>query len=252
MSMREFVRKTVPQFMTRSPQCLDEEILEPEIDNDAATIVRGDGVKIASGKEVAEADFEDSEVTEASDTDEDKVRRFPSWRRATSWSINMDEDDSSDSDESDTEEQAVTVQSVPPTPNQAKSRSRADTMPPLNGFRRIQSALSHIVADANPSPYPSPHRQTLHRRATSQIPSQVPTPRLPLSRMSSGYDVRNRPGSIQIPPQSAQFVPSVPPSPSIRRRSLNSSHPDLTHLVQSWTNSGPANNTVVFPTSGEA
>ena len=88
-------------------------------------------------------------------------------------------------------------------------------------LRRIKSALSVVL----------PVRARNHRRTPSyQSLHNEPNPtkqRLSISSLAS--------------------ITSVPPSPSIRRSST--SHPNITSLVQQWTSSGPANQTLTFKPS---
>lgn len=250
MSMREFVH-VLPQL--RSPQTLDstaEKVLEIEIDNEAATLVRGDGVEVVTGKEEVEQELqEEGEATETSDSDEEgreeTQTEFPSWRPTKSWSIlggdEDDEEEDGDEDEDEDEER-------PPTPRGAttptKSRHRADTAPSIPGFRRIRSAISLIIPDATPTP-PIPHVRH-HKRTQSY---HHDSGRITGAGMSNQFARATRPTHINLPPpqplRRMSSMHSLPPSPSIRRSS-NASHPDISYLVQNWTDSGPANQTLMY------
>ncbi|KAF5368407.1 hypothetical protein D9758_002167 [Tetrapyrgos nigripes] len=112
----------------------------------------------------------------------------------------------SDSSSSDSEDEE---ESSPP----AFNRRRSGTLPSsLSGFRKIPSATSIRVPDTPP---PRP----LHKRTSSFVG-------VPSSHRSN-------------------FVHSIPPSPSIRRSRANS-YADLQQLVQSFSDTGPANETIIY------
>jgi hypothetical protein len=203
MSMREFVRTILPQIQTKSPKMLGpqaEEVLEHEIDNASATVVRGDGVET----EIVKEELAEEERTE-SEPEEDTAatqKTYPSWGRSRSLllvSPPTSDDDSDDSDEAQ-----------PPSPVEAS--------PPTSTLRRIQSAVSVIIPESITRPTLKRHRSQHYHLHSSQI---------------------------HIPALSSFTTMSPPPSPSIRRSS-NASHPDISRLVENWTHSGPANETLIF------
>lgn len=244
MSMRSFVQKELPQLEGHSPHMLApdaQKVLVEEIDNESVSIVRGDGVEVTSGKHEVEVELEENSRT---DSDEDSPRSSaeePSWGRSASWSLSGDSDESTDGpDDSSDEETEI---EVPSTHTHTVKRHRSATLPSQpQGFRRIRSAISLIMPDPLP-PAPSSQRHR-HRRTRSQQHSPI------LSRRSSFFDLsksisRDGPGPITLPPvPHISVMRSVPPSPSIRRSAP--SHPDISSLVQTYSSSGPANETVFF------
>lgn len=227
LSMREFVRNILPQIQERSPQMLDiqaEKILEDEIDNESASVVRGDGVEVATGKEEVEEEFREELPTSDSDEESHQSNQLPSWGHSQEWSASDAEDESSD-DSDDTEQ--TTASSGYRTPT--VTRARSATLP---GFRRIRSAMSLIISD----PPTTPHR--CHHR----------TPSLHLVNDVLGSRPRLDPIHIASrTPTSAHT--SVPPSPSLRRSSNAGSYPDISVLLRNYTDSGPANHTLMYPPS---
>jgi len=231
MSSRDFVRNILPQIQSRSPQLLNhtaEAVLEHEIDNENATVVRGDGVETASGMQEVKEELGEEERTESESDDDSRaaLRAYPSWGRAQIWSPSPPTSD----DEDDEDEEPSASETPIPTPT--LSRPRADTLPSMSGLRRIQSAISVIIPDPI-SPTPRHHQRTQSHR-----------PRRPDPRRSPGLEFRRPANHIRLPTFSISSINSPPPSPSIRRS--NASHPDITSLVENWTHSGPANQTLMY------
>jgi hypothetical protein len=109
---------------------------------------------------------------------------------------------------------------------EGETKTAPDAEPGTPNLRRIQSAF--VVFPSEPST-PPPARN--HNR-TPSAQSVRPT----YHRESSSHP------SISSLNMSKYTTPA--PSPSIRRK--NASHPDITSLVEQWTNSGPANQTMMY------
>ncbi|KAJ7597390.1 Alpha/Beta hydrolase protein [Mycena floridula] len=256
MSMRDFVHNILPQLQSRVPQMLDvdaEKVLENEIDNESACVVRGDGTEVVSGKEEVKGELQGLTSIETSDSDEDEPK--PSWGHS-SWSLNLtvDDDDSLSSSSSDDEPEEK--ENVP----SGRQRYHPEAAVPARagGFRRIRSAISLIMTD----PLPTPGASRRHRRTlSSQLQSPVHTHTFPYVETPVASPVPPtisqtkplpRPSTIDLPPNQFRNIQcSLPPSPSVRRSSnaAHSNHPDISNLVFNWTNSGPANQTLVFSPS---
>ena len=228
--MRDFIRRTLPQIQRCTPQGLDQgavKDLEREIDNDNLTIVRGDGVETGSGMNEVKENVEPITTESSSDTDEDPERRrnaFASWGRRSEWHIPTTTDDENDDNDEDEGEDNSPTQKSKSSPT-SPQRRRAGTMPSISSFNRIRSAVTMIMQDPPPPYSPTTPTNLSHRRGG---PSKIslPSPSEPSMNMSS--------------------MRSIPPSPSIRRSSRAASHQDINNLVEEWTNSGPANRTVVY------
>jgi hypothetical protein len=209
MSMHDFVRTILPQFQTRSPRALGpqaEEELELEIDTADATVVRGDGMQTEAVKE----DLEEEERTESEPEEEVAAGAARKTTYYPSWGpsrLSIASPPTTDDEEDDDEEE---VPPPPPEPNQTST------------LRRIRSAVSVIMPESITGPTRPPlkrHRsQNYHRRSNSHT---------------------------HLPTLSTFTAMSPPISPSIRRNST-ASHPDITRLVENWTHSGPANETLIY------
>jgi hypothetical protein len=213
MSCREFVRNILPQFQSRSPQPLGgaaEAVLEDEIDNDKACVVSGDGQETATGMQEVNAEFSKEESDSGDDVANPKT--YPSWRSSQIWSPSLDGDSDTDDSGSETE-----ITSPPPYQNA--------TFNPV--IRRIKSAISVLIPESAPPPV----RTRNHHR----------TP----SHQSVLNDSRHHRHRLSI--SNLALSNSPPPSPSIRRS--NVSHPNVTSLIQQWTSSGPANQTLTYKPS---
>jgi len=237
MCCRDFVRHTLPRIQSRSPRLLDgtaEAVLENEIDNEKARVVRGDGVETASsvqdvkgalenlGVEESRTDSEsDSEgEEECQDQDQDAVTSqevFPSWGPTNSRLPSP-----APSDDGSGEWPAVSQPLQTTSP--CASGEEAQSLPTM---RRIHSALS-ILMGSPPSP-------------------SSPTTRRPIRSRRNTVNHSRRNHQLVLPPvfgKASVSLKTSPPSPSIRRSS--SSHPDITSLVRQWTSNGPANETVMY------
>jgi hypothetical protein len=240
-SCREFVRYTLPRVQARSPRILDgaaEAVLEGEIDNEKARVVRGDGVETASGKRDVEhvlsahhgstTEDEDEDVGDSeTDTDDEpagqveveadeerlRVGAYPSWGRSRAR-----EPSPAGSDDGMLEWNAS---DLTPQPSCAPTDAVQNGFP---GLRRMHSALSIIVPRTTSS---SSTTSTRHSRRNSSSHRNV-------SFHSLASDLEERRGVTRSPP----------PSPSIRRSSV--SHPDITSLIEQWAHNGPANQTVKY------
>ncbi|KAL0581087.1 hypothetical protein V5O48_000981 [Marasmius crinis-equi] len=221
-SMRDFLRRKLPRIHALDAGAV--RVLESEIENDNVTIVRGDGVETGSGlNEVKEA-VVPSTTEFSSDTDEDPTRRrnlYASWgRQSGGWYLSSNTDEDTE-DEDNGRKPPVSQPKTSPSP---PTRRRAGTLPSMSGFNRIRSAVSIIMQDPPPPYSPTTPTSLSHRRGA--------------------------PSKISLPPADTQMtmssMRSIPPSPSIRRSSRATSHHNITNLVEEWTNSGPANRTVVY------
>ncbi|KAF7311142.1 Methionine aminopeptidase 2 [Mycena chlorophos] len=122
----------------------------------------------------------------------------------------------------------VALASPPPTDESETDDEAAKTVPatpaatPASTLRRIRSAVSVIIPSTNNNPTRPPltRHRSQHRRSSSHT---------------------------HLPTLAAFTMMSPPPSPSIRKRAdSTASHPDITKLVENWTSSGPANETLVY------
>jgi acetyl esterase/lipase len=92
-------------------------------------------------------------------------------------------------------------------------------------LRRIQSALAFFPSEPSVPP-------TRNHRRTPSAQSARPS-----------YTMQST-GHLPIPTLNMSKYMTPAPSPSIRRK--NTSHPDITCLVEQWTSSGPANQTKMY------
>ncbi|KAJ7446386.1 Alpha/Beta hydrolase protein [Mycena galericulata] len=212
MSIGDFVRTLSAQAKCTLGERA-EEGLEQEIGGAAATVVRGDGVASKAAKE----ELEEEEPTE-SEPEEEEVQKawYPSWGPSrlvlASPPTTDDEEDDDDDDNTHTDDEldAAAAKPVPPPAEPA----------PTSTLRRIQSAVSVIIPEGISRPTLKRHRSQLYHFRRTSSREHVPT--------------------------LASFTPmSPPPSPSIRRNSA-AGHPDITRLVENWTQGGPANETLVY------
>jgi hypothetical protein len=221
--MRDFVRDVLPHIRSCSPQLLNaraELELELEIKNENATVVGGDGVKTKTGMEGVndELGARESSESDSEDGRGQSRKEYSSWRPLRMWplaplSSPHEEVQEKKNGTRDRNDSPVTVDgTISPTPS-TPSPSESDTSL-ASGLRRIRSAVSLVVPTGGPYPFEC-------RRAG--------------------------PGHIRLPalqPMS-KFNPS-PTSPSLRR--TNASHPDIVSLVENWSHSGPANQTLLYQT----
>ncbi|KAG6873859.1 hypothetical protein C0995_010471 [Termitomyces sp. Mi166 len=218
LSMKDFVQNTLPQLRSRSPQPLTpyvEHTIEEEIENEKTTVVRGDGVGMKTGMDnVMDRLGEKTNVqSEYSDGKQEDSKGYASWgRSAHLWPLGniptpMEEDDDWECKKTVTRPPSPSICHHPITNTSNE-----------NGLRRIRSAVSLVAV---PAPRTRPH----HRKP-------------PFESRRAG------PGYICIPPFPTMSKCSTPPpspleSPSIRRNNI--SHPNITSLVEDWSQSGPAN-----------
>ncbi|KAG6919026.1 hypothetical protein DXG01_009736 [Tephrocybe rancida] len=219
LCMKDFVRNILPQLRARSPQPLNphvEQHLGEEIANENSKIVGGDGVETATGIDSVK------DQLEAVRSEDDKLqdeRECRSWGRSSRlWPlIDIPTPYAEDDDL-----QHVTV-TRPPSPA-ANRHPHVHTLEENAGLRRIRSAVSLVSVPVPPTCGSRPH----HRKS-------------PFESRRSG------PGYIRMPP-----IPTLskcctpPPSPlgSPSFRCNNISHPDIASLVEDWSHSGPANQTL--------
>jgi len=209
ISSRNFVRNVLPRLQARSPQLLDgsaQEKLEHEIDSENIRVVRGDGVETGTGKQEVNEEMKEDE--KAKPADKEEPEEYSSWGRSRSNSI-------------------LHPLAMTATSNKVKSKPapEAEVGTGTSNLRRIQSAF--VLFPSEPSIPPVKN----HSR-TPSAQSFRPNYR----RQSTSHT------SISTLNMSKHATPA--PSPSIRRK--NASHPDITSLVEQWTNSGPANQTMMY------
>ncbi|KAF8078986.1 Alpha/Beta hydrolase protein [Lyophyllum atratum] len=215
LSMKDFVQNVLPQIRTRPPQQLNvraERQLEEEIENENATVVRGDGVKTKSGMEGVNDTMGVEETTDPEKND-DKGEEYRSWTRSSRfWPlVNLPSPMSASDQRPPRMENVAATQ--PPSPA-VSSQPSTDTSEDNNGIRRIRSAVS-IAAPARPPLIVRPHHHQ--------------SPDLESRRAS--------PGHICLPPAPVISLnsPAQSPfhSPSLSRVSV--SHPDIASLVKNWS-----------------
>lgn len=239
-SCRTFIRITLPQHQARAPKILDETAqttLEHEMDNERSRLVYGDGgeVNAEAQKVVAETDEQIRKAEEdqtASDdgvpaTNSDHESDDPSWRPVT----DRDEVPQLHVDGRSEDGGSATV---------ANTAAEADR--PL---RRIRSAI-HSVASKAKATVGTHVRPRNHRRTPSyyrvrfgladdeddESSSRPPSPAF--SRHS-----RARSGSISSN-ASGHTTLMLAPAPHIRASHRALSHPDISSLCKTWSNSSNA------------
>ena len=237
--MRDFVRNILPQVRSRSPQPLNaraELELEQEIENENATVVGGDGVETKTGMEGVKDELgagEDSSDADSSDEKPGGRKGYNSWGRSRKWSLvssfpsPQDELQERELERKKKQGKAATPTNGPistPHPPPATSQSDAATSQLASGLRRIRSAVSLVV------PVPSLVARSHHCKPS------------PFESRRTGPE-HLRVSSINPMPK----VTSPLPSPSLRRSTI--SHPDIASLVENWSHSGPANQTLLYKTA---
>ncbi|KIK70605.1 hypothetical protein GYMLUDRAFT_32650 [Collybiopsis luxurians FD-317 M1] len=240
-SMRDFVRRILPQIESEAAKSLDDEaekVIGDEIESESAMIVGGDGVASMSGIEQVKQSVAlegSASIDSSSDTDENEEaqwkppKEFPSWGRR-SWGLSS---------------LSLRPSSSPTTPKPA-TRRRAGTLPANTVLTEVRPA----AISPPPRPAYSRTRSQSHISSHSGLSSRrsgLP-PRITLSNNShfTWGPMTSRCQPADTPPWSP--TDPLPPSPSIRRSSRANSHQDLTSLVQDWAN-GPANRTFIYPLS---
>ena len=228
--MRNFVRIILPKVRSCSPQLLNaraELELEQEIENENATVVGGDGVEMKIGMEGVNDELGVKESSESESEDEKGQNRkeYPSWGRSRKWplvpslSSSHEETQERKNERRDRKDNAGIDRPTLPTPSPSvTSPSETNSSQLASGLRRIRSGVSLVVPVGGTLCKSSPFES---RRAG---PDHIRLPAVqPMSKMNS-----------------------PPPSPSLRR--TNASHPDIASLVENWSHSGPANQTLLYKT----
>jgi hypothetical protein len=185
-----------------------QEELEQEIVSENVRVVSGDGVETASGRQDVNKEMKEDEQVEQTDEEEDSSSQeeYSSWGRSRNGSILQ-----------------------PLTRSEKDTKPAQSTEAAPSNLRRIRSALSLLSSGSEP-PITEPLPTRNHRRTPSGQSS-----RPSYSRRFSGH--------AQMPSLNISEY-ATPAPPSIRRK--NSSHPDITSLVEHWTISGPANQTMMY------
>lgn len=227
--MRDFVRNVLPRVRSCSLQLLNaraERELEHEIENENIMVVGGDGVETNIGMGCVNDKLGSRESSESESEDEKGHSRkeYPSWGRSRKWPLVP----SLPSAHAEAQERRAERRE---RKNSATTdRPESPTSPPLvvsppdtgasqlaTGLRRIRSAVSLVVPAGGP-----------HQCKPSPFESR-----------------RTGPDHIHLPAvHQMSKMNSPPPSPSLRR--TNASHPDVASLVEDWSNSGPANQTLLY------
>ena len=209
-SSRNFVRHVLPRLQPRSPQLMDgsaQEELEQEIVSENVRVVSGDGVETASGRQDVNKEMKEDEQVEQTDEEEDSS----SQEEYSSWGRSRN---------------GSILQPLTRSPTAEKdTKTTQSTEAAPSNLRRIRSALSLLSSGSEP-PATEPPPTRNHRRTPSGQSSHP------------GYRRRFSGHSLNM----SEYATPAPPS--IRRK--NSSHPDITSLVEHWTISGPANHTMMY------
>jgi len=228
MSMKDFITNTLPQIRHSSPEPLDRGVelrLEQEIENEKSTVVSGDGIGTTMGLEAINDEFGTEETSGGHDETIASSKDYNSWGRSPRlWPLftlsSLDEEDGYAYD-------AWHPTATPPPSPIFLATKVSDALEEIPTLRRIRSAVSLYV----PSSAPALH-QTNRQAGSSQVNRRRPSP-----------------GPIRLPPITMSKVKSPPPSPSLRRSST--SHPDIASLVENWSLSGPANQTMHYGTTSK-
>lgn len=265
LSMREFVRHTIPESQAGAAHALAdsaERQLEQEMETKDTALVRGDGVREKTGVSGLPADT----TAMMSESDDDRS----SWRRNDTRWLTAPESDSEEETTSMpsplkdkgkgkdvwTEETCEVADEAEEDARAAKRstlrRRRADTLP-INQLRQLQGAFAHM--------FPAPQSESPVRPRVSRVRSSYSStpahrrgqsrPTMPTFTVADHARSSSR-LSTAAPPSPADSAPGSPtmPSPSIRKKTMSMSHPDIASLVNSWKNDGPANETLMYKPSG--
>ncbi|KAJ7751218.1 Alpha/Beta hydrolase protein [Mycena maculata] len=158
--------------------------------------------------QTAKEELEEEEHTESEPEEEAQMAWYPSWGPSR---LALVSPPLTDDEDDDVEEVEVAPAPSPPEP--------ASTFTPQSAMRRIKSAVSVIIPESIARPPLKRHRsQHYHHHASSRE---------------------------HLPTLASFTMMSPPPSPLIRRNS-SASHPDITRLVDNWTQAGPANQTLIY------
>ncbi|KAI0652405.1 Alpha/Beta hydrolase protein [Trametes meyenii] len=237
ISCHDFVWSFLSKCQSRTPQPLEgsaEKVLEDEIDNDAARVVRGDGIETGAGRE---------SISQSPEGRRDSAS-YRRKRRSVSPTPTLQGDDpswdskylSSGSDDEGDLEAGVLRPSRSYTPPPTKHTSmRRPSLPKRPSLARLRSTFTAIADAASVSASDSTH---IPPARTHQTSTNDPSSSPPLVRR------RSRIPSLSMTPSS-----SAPPEPAIRRSQY--SHPDVTSLCRQWVSSGPANTTTTYKPDGQ-
>ncbi|KAF5323605.1 hypothetical protein D9611_005577 [Ephemerocybe angulata] len=221
MSIHQYVKHTLPQIQSRPPRiipCNAEADMKQEIRGNA-TIVSGDGTEMPSGEEqlrnFGTSALQSSSVPLSDGNDDKEVP--PSWIRSPSLSrkrFSLDEKHRDlDLPELEIIEQACPISRIPDislSPAPELSSNHHHHRPLFPRRHKSHSLLRHPIHTASPQETPS------------EASPRVKTP------------------------SSFTMTPLNNPQPAIRLSAKRGSHPDLTHLVESWSRAGPANETLLY------
>ena len=231
-SCQDFVHNFLPQHQARRPQEFGssaEKELEDEIDTEAARVVRGDGTETGAGRDA----FVEPPVTKGLQRRQSYQEKRgsaipaqtpgsedPSWSAVYLSSSSEDEGDFGD---------VVRVQPVE-TSSPEPAPARRPPITKSSSLSRLRATVSTIANAASNSASGSLHVPSPH-------PPHARPPAPPVTRR------RSRVSSISMTSSS-----EAPPEPSIRRSQR--SHPNISSLVKSWSESGPANQTRTYKPDG--
>ena len=271
LSCREFVKYTLPEWQTSSPEALGgqtEQEMEDEIDNHDAKVVDGDGLEVSLEDAVEGGWAGEASQDESSSEPDSREDVHLSW-------IEMQD------------KPVPSPWPSPPTsddegPTQPNTPSRVSSSPPTQSteagwsspLKHLQSTLSSMVEAASASlvggassqpqsessrpssqiTSPSPRSKMngssvpMVQTPASESPTDSPTKRHHRRTPSSQYPLHgalNLNGSASGTSGFLSIEPheQAPPRPEVRRMT---SHPDISSLCDSWASTGLANQTVNF------
>lgn len=242
-SIGNFVKHTLPQIQSRSPQVLAataEAELGQEMKSNA-TIVSGDGSEMPTGEQQLH-DFSIAEsrlgTPSTSDTDDLDREPPPSWMRSPNLSKNPPKFAVGDHGKKSTGNVTVEmVEDIHQIPNISLSPASPELAAnqhhrrPLFPRRHRSQSLFHPTHRSPTQHAPTPQQQT--RRATAIAPSTKSRSRVSTLRTATLT-------------MTSTSSPSPPP-PALRISSKGGSHPDLTRLVGGWScSSGPASQSMLY------
>ncbi|KAF8167393.1 hypothetical protein B0H34DRAFT_15171 [Crassisporium funariophilum] len=219
-SMRNFVRKVLPQYQSQSPKSLGviaEQGLEREIENEHAVVVGGDGVEAPAALD-QQAQVSEFGVTPKHPLDGEKRRSI--YRSERSGATDDDQNDNAEEDVGPSWVKSPTLPALP-----RNGCSMVGDSKEKHDFEHIENAESLDFADipplclSPPSPSPMPHH-------SSSVPP--PSPRPVLSNFPSSNSSVRSASSLRIsvspfptPPRSTSASPPFVEGPR-RIQSANS------------------------------
>jgi hypothetical protein len=236
-SIGNFVKHTLPQIQSRSPQVLAataEAELGQEM-NSNATIVSGDGSEMPTGEQQLH-DFSVAEsrlsTPSTSDTDDPDREPPPSWMRSPTLSKNPPKFAVGKSDHGKKSTGNVTVEMVEDI-HQIPNISLSPASPELATNQQHRRPLFLRRHRSQSLFHPTPTTQQQSRRATAT---------------ASSTKSRSRVNTLRTATLNMTSMSSPsPPPPALRISSKGGSHPDLTRLVGSWScSSGPASQPMLY------